>query len=111
MLSSYVLDQTWIFSGMAARQNPRRTAPAPDRWRYRGPQDGSENFLALIFEECQQSFTTVNAAWFPVSQGFYSWNGASFVPVCMMRLRHGVAGLEAEESAIGYLLADTWSCC
>jgi hypothetical protein len=65
-------------------------------WHAEPPQDGFENFLALIFGECQQSFTMVNAAWFRVSQGFYSWNIASFVPVCMVRLRRGVAGLEAK---------------
>src|SRR4249919_2629265 len=101
MLSSYVIDQAWIFSGMAARQNPlRRTARAPDMRHAQPPQDGSEIFLALIFGECQQSFTMVNAAWFPVSQGFYSWNGTSFVPVCMVRLRW-VAGLEAKRVPSG----------
>jgi hypothetical protein len=50
------------------------------------PQDGFGNFLALISGECQQSFTMVNGGWFPVSQGFYSWNVDAIVPVAMVRL-------------------------
>jgi predicted acetyltransferase len=76
-------------------------------WDAQPSQDGFENFLALIFGECQQSFTMVNAGWFPGSKGFYSWNGTSFVPVGMVRLRHGVAGREAEEVSIRALVSSS----
>src|ERR1041385_5681779 len=95
MLSSYVLDQAWIYRDGSPTDPLRRTARARHKPQFRPPQDGSGNFLALIFEECQHSFKMVNAARFPGMPGIYSWNVRQEVPVSPMRFRQSAPRLRS----------------
>ena len=99
------------FAGTAVRQTPRRTARSPHRWQREKPQERLRKFFSTHLS----GVPTMLSKWFTrpgstLPKGFYSWNSAAFVPVCLMRFRRSEPRPEgAEEVPSGRLLADLFS--